>query len=96
MQKVGESEYGQVDVQYGMIFMLGGFCAGSRPIFIQIMLSEVCLTWSDKKSPLTYYLITLVDTSFSVSRNPLLALKCCSQALCVLSFPPRAAAEVQN
>ena len=24
VQKVGESEYGQVDIQYGMIFMLGG------------------------------------------------------------------------
>ena len=27
MQKVGESEYGQADIQYGMIVMLGGLWA---------------------------------------------------------------------
>jgi len=32
MQKVGESEYGQVVIQYDMIFMLGGFREGGRPV----------------------------------------------------------------
>jgi hypothetical protein len=44
-----ETENGQVDIQYDMIFMLGGFREGNRPIFIQMLLIEVCLTWSDKK-----------------------------------------------
>ena len=40
MQKVGESEYGQVNSQYGMIFMLGGlhqacpFLLGGVPMII--------------------------------------------------------------
>ena len=32
MQKVMKTENRQVDIEYGMIFMLGGFPEGGRPV----------------------------------------------------------------